>query len=750
MTTNKNRDNFDILVNSPAELSAAYASWYKQTLTNPGIPWGIPAIDKYVIPMRPGDLVGLVARPGHGKSSLMAYLARAEAKRIVERGKAGEEVIVYVTWESSAEEVETFFLSDGRWSASDIAWGRVPYEDIARRLVKRAQFPVWTIGHSIAKAGRPMPRMTLPAVLGAIESMQADYGIRPVLLLFDYLQLIPVANARNRIEQVLEAPPLIKELAMRVGVPAVCGVQASRQVDERKWKVPQPYDCQWGCIAGDVEIIDAETGYSMTIAEIYANWSGRLSLHSLDMESLRLKRGSFATKIKRNPQEQIYKLDCGTSGTIRANSRHQFLTPDGWKETCELEIGDLVARANNLPINTDSAISNDLALIIGMLLGDGVMVRTLTLSNSDHELHRAFSDAVIREWDGELETSLRKQTMWDVWDATIRRADGRIFPHGNRALNLFKKLGLFGQTAANKHVPRFRLGDSQAASLLGGLFATDGCVTFRNKRPQVSFFSCSRQLVSDVQNLLLRLGITSGIRAQEKDRKMKLWILRVCGYDLRKFSDLVEIPGRKGRVLSSFFDAHSKDFGRSMGDLLPAEWNLEAIEIIKRHHLRSRFNNVKGRAITRGRMLQIAETIDSAQLRKFANSQIGWVAVKNIKPDGFEHTYDLHVPNTENYIANGFVTHNSSIEQAADKLFGLWRPIRTEPIGAEPIEIEYTEDNRTAVLDITDTLLIMQMLKQRGDAGRKTWGLHFAPQYLRLEEMRRIDPYELETGGDHE
>jgi len=81
----------------------------------------------------------------------------------------------------------------------------------------------------------------------------------------------------------------------------------------------------------------------------------------------------------------------------------------------------------------------------------------------------------------------------------------------------------------------------------------------------------------------------------------------------------------------------------------------------------------------------------------------------------------------------------SSIEQASDKLFGLWRPIRTEPPDSEPIEIEYTEDSRTAVLNITDTLLIMQMLKQRGDVGRKTWGLHFAPQYLRLDEARRAN-----------
>ncbi len=242
----QSKGNFRQLVNTPAELAANFALWYDGIQTHPGIPWGIPMIDEVVIPMRPGDLVGLIARPGHGKSSLMAYLARAEAKRIIQRNAVGKEVVVYVTWESSAEEIETFFISDGEFSATDIAWGRVPQDTVTKKLLKRAGFPVWTIGHSIARAGQPVPRMTLPAVLGAIESMEADFGVKPVLLLFDYLQLIPIEGANTRVEQVLEAPPRIKELALRIGAPAVCGVQASRDVDTLKIKIPQPHHCQWG------------------------------------------------------------------------------------------------------------------------------------------------------------------------------------------------------------------------------------------------------------------------------------------------------------------------------------------------------------------------------------------------------------------------------------------------------------------------------------------------------------------------
>lgn len=240
------KDDFSLLLNTPGQLATNYVKWAERIHEHPGITWGIPAIDRRVIPMRPGDLVGLVGRPGAGKSCLLAYLAKREAANIIGRKAVKREVVVYATWESSAEEIENFWMSSGEYSASDVAWGRVPLDVIRSKMAKRASMPIFTIGYSIANAGKLQPRMTLPAVLGAIETMERDYSLKPTLLLFDYLQLIPIAGARNRVEQVLEAPPRIKELALRVGAPAVCGIQASRDVDRRRDKIPEPDDCQWG------------------------------------------------------------------------------------------------------------------------------------------------------------------------------------------------------------------------------------------------------------------------------------------------------------------------------------------------------------------------------------------------------------------------------------------------------------------------------------------------------------------------
>ena len=70
----------------------------------------------------------------------------------------------------------------------------------------------------------------------------------------------------------------------------------------------------------------------------------------------------------------------------------------------------------------------------------------------------------------------------------------------------------------------------------------------------------------------------------------------------------------------------------------------------------------------------------------------------------------------------------SSIEQTSDKVFSLWRPIRTEEEGTPVIVGEKT-------YQVNDKLLLVRMLKQRGDAGRHTWAFYFTPEYLKLAEL---------------
>jgi len=237
--------DFRVLIHTPAELATEYVAWAERIKADPGIQFGVQTIDKYVIPMRPGELVSIIARPGHGKTSLLAYFAREQAKRIMAADNSEREAVVYVTWEQSAEELEAFFQADGKHSIADIAWGRADLETVKRQALKRAGVPIWIIGHGIGRAGIKTPRMTPDAVLSAIETMEMDFHIKPVLMLFDYMQLIPVPNIRDRVQRVTEVPIRVKELALRIGCPALVGVQASRDVDKRQEKIPGMADAQW-------------------------------------------------------------------------------------------------------------------------------------------------------------------------------------------------------------------------------------------------------------------------------------------------------------------------------------------------------------------------------------------------------------------------------------------------------------------------------------------------------------------------
>lgn len=234
------------LVHTPAEVGDAYLRWAETIKESQGITWGLPCIDERVIPMRAGELISIISRPGHAKTSLMARMARIEAQRIKDNYEQPyPEAVVYCTWEQSVEELNAMFQADGEYSISDIAWKRVPIEVIRRQSVKRASLPIWVIGHGIGRAHHKAPRLTPDTVLAAIESMETDFGVRPRLLLFDYLQLIPSTSHSDRVQQVTEMPIKIKELALRIGCPALCGVQAARRVDDRQDKLPEMRDAQW-------------------------------------------------------------------------------------------------------------------------------------------------------------------------------------------------------------------------------------------------------------------------------------------------------------------------------------------------------------------------------------------------------------------------------------------------------------------------------------------------------------------------
>jgi len=240
----QDRERYLELVHNPADLAAETVAWAEHILTTPGVPFGVDAVDAKMNPMHPGDLVVICGRPGHGKTSLLATIARAEAQRIIKRGNK-DEVVLYVTWEQVAEEINLILDINSHYTAGQVMRGEVDIETIRQQQGRRVRLPIWIVGDSISRTTTKSLRMFPDVVYTAIEQAVEEKGIKPTLMCFDYVQIIPARNISEKVLQVSVSAELVKELAKRVGCPGVIGAQARRDVDDREFKIPTIRDAQW-------------------------------------------------------------------------------------------------------------------------------------------------------------------------------------------------------------------------------------------------------------------------------------------------------------------------------------------------------------------------------------------------------------------------------------------------------------------------------------------------------------------------
>ena len=79
--------------------------------------------------------------------------------------------------------------------------------------------------------------------------------------------------------------------------------------------------------------------------------------------------------------------------------------------------------------------------------------------------------------------------------------------------------------------------------------------------------------------------------------------------------------------------------------------------------------------LSRQRLERVATILESEELSQLANSDIKWDKIKSITHIGKEMTYDLHIADHHNFVANDFIIHNSgAIEQDADMVMFIYRP----------------------------------------------------------------------------
>lgn len=238
------------VVYSPQEVGALTVELLQDLRSNRtiGLRTGIDPLDEVMLPMRPGELVTVVGYTSHYKSGFMNFLARSAIRQCREG-----DVVVKVTWEQSVEEDTLSWLAaDSNTPVTAMVMGNADWDIVMQAYAKRITVPLWIVGHSSLRSeerGKPRPRITMTDVLNACEyiSVRAIDGNQKIrMVVLDYLQRIrpDATDGNTKREQMMEAVNKAKDLAVSLGCVVVLGVQASRGVQDREFKLPRLDDGQ--------------------------------------------------------------------------------------------------------------------------------------------------------------------------------------------------------------------------------------------------------------------------------------------------------------------------------------------------------------------------------------------------------------------------------------------------------------------------------------------------------------------------
>lgn len=215
--------------------------------------------------------------------------------------------------------------------------------------------------------------------------------------------------------------------------------------------------------------------------------------------------------------------------------------------------------------------------------------------------------------------------------------------------------------AYTKRVPSwvFNLSAEQIGWFLKGLFSGDG----HAGKQEVILALASRGLLEDVQTLLLHFGIIFRIGAMNKDKTYPGRIS--CLESLNHFENSINFIQKEKQnrlnLLCSKISTHDstniiplqKDVRKELHDL-----NL------KYHYYLSDGNNIgknKLRQILKANPAWLKNNLLRKKLELLAFSDIFWDKIRKIKklPPQKIKVYDLSVPETEKFIVNNIIAHNT-------------------------------------------------------------------------------------------
>jgi intein/homing endonuclease len=339
----------------------------------------------------------------------------------------------------------------------------------------------------------------------------------------------------------------------------------------------------------------------------------------------------------------------------------------------DISVGDYVGIKMDMDLwGTSEKLNENRAWIIGYLVGDGGLSSnsfTCTVHEDDLEIGYKFRDLVTTEfnYNVNLKPKLNKPSNYSI----------TAFGGGLRVL--IKDLKINCKTQY-KTIPQEILDSPRnvVISFLRGLYDADGSI---DKKGNVSLSTVSKELSKQLQLVMLNLGIftrwgikktcwgSKGMPYSEK-KKGIAYRLKSSGEFALRFMDLIG------------FTLDRKQSRRVILDDRMRNPNINLVPNVK-----SYLRKIKDGCPLRGRgktsiyknflygdafpskwklrkfLGQFSHTSSKAEwdyIDELLNNNVIWLRVKTIEKSS-AHCYDFHIPVNHNYIADGFISHNTMI-----------------------------------------------------------------------------------------
>jgi protein RecA len=379
------------------------------------------------------------------------------------------------------------------------------------------------------------------------------------------------------------------------------------------------------------------------------------------------------TALTHNNLRPVVRITVRSGRTIEATHNHPLRVVDEsgfivWRNAGDIAAGDVVVSGT---FGSDEAasgggLSEDEAILLGYLVAEGSLrgSTAIRFTNRDPEVGGEF-------------TAIMEQ----LFGANVKQYNDQEYVVHSKALRtrFAEEYGLAYVNAAGKTVPpRVRTAGAKAQrSFLSALFEGDGWI---DTSSTVGYASASEQLAREVQLLLYGFGIPATLTPKWNPQyERDYWTVTVNSAASDRFIERIGFRSERRRAqVERNFQASPRDpqfenipnvsnlvralrdsvggdreFDRIAGDLFRSDTELSCS--------RSRLARIVAWAEGREADLPPSGRATVAYLSELADAAYTYEAVTKVEDGGLKPTFDVVLPQTHSFLANGVLSHNTTL-----------------------------------------------------------------------------------------